>query len=380
MSGQNGASLADINAAARNSILGTGVDMWLPIYTNTLVGNPAGQVINIPARNVGLIKRFLVYITGTFAQGAAETQTKTSFGPANVLSNVTFTDLANQQRVNTGGHHLHYLATVRRQAAFGAAFTNDSPTSLGANFSVISAPSTVTTAQNFSMFYEVPISYGDYDLRGAIYANVVNATMNLQLTVNPNFSVGNAADATFAVYKSSTAQVGTLSNFKITVYQNFIDQLPMTKNGPILPPVDIATAYLINQTSASGLVTGQDNPIPYANFRNFMSTFVVYDNNGTLNAGTDINYLALQSANFTNIFKLDPFTLSMLTRQIINDDTPAGTYYIDSRRRPISTVQYGNMALILNPSLVNAGANFVVGYESLALLNQVTQAGSLYGT
>lgn len=372
------------NLAARNAILQQGVDMVIPIYTQTLTGTLPGQVVNIPIRNVGLIKRFFVEIKASFAQGAAETQTLTPQGLSNFLSNVTFTDLSNQTRINTSGWHLHYLATARRQAAFGAAFTNDSPTGIGSNFSIIKAPATVTTVQPLSMFYEVPLAYGDFDLRGAIYANVVNATMNLQLTINPNFSVGSTADKSISCYQSSTGQVGVLSALTITVYQNFLDQLPMVAGqGAVLPLYDLANAYLINQTSVSGIVSAQDNPLPFANFRNFLSTILVYDNQtggGALNAGTDINYFSLQSANYTNIFKLDPYAAKLLERTIINDDLPAGHYYFDFRRRPISTVQYGNMQLIFNPSSVQTGAAVFVGYEALALINQVTQAGSLYGT
>lgn len=371
------------NMLARKALIDSAVDMWLPINTQTLTGTLAGQVVNIPVRNVGLIKRFLIYITGSFAQGAAETQTRTKFGAANVLSNVTFTDLSNQQRINTAGWHLHYLATARRQQAFGSAFTNDSPTSLGSNLNVVTMPATVTTVQNWSMYYEIPLAYNDNDLKGAIYANVVNATMNLQFTINPNFSVASTTDPTLAVYQSSTAQIGVLSNIKVTVYQNFLDQIPMVPGkGPVLPLYDLATAYLLNTTSASGLVNTQDNPVPYANFRNFMSTFLIFDQNLAAgnNAGTDINYFALQSANYTNIFKLDPFTVSLLSREEIADDFPPGLYYFSHRRKAISTIQYGNMQLITNPSTVSAGAAFLVGYEALALINQVTQAGSLYGT
>jgi hypothetical protein len=209
--------------------------------------------------------------------------------------------------------------------------------------------------------------------------------MNLQFTINPNFSVANTADKTLAVYQSSTAQVGVLSAMTVTVYQNFLDQLPIDPNSGavILPRGDLQYAYLLNQTSMSGLVVSQDNGIPYANFRNFLSTMVVYDNQsggGNLNAGTDINYFSLQAANYTNIFKMDPYMLKLIERTILNDDLPAGAYYIDHRRRPIITSQFGNMQLIINPSTVNAGAAFLVGFESLALINQVTQAGSLPST
>lgn len=376
----------DMNNYARNLVLAKAIDMWQIIDSRTLVGTIPGQVVNIPVRNVGLIKRFVVEITGTFAQGAAETQTKTAFGPANVLSQVVFTDLSNQTRINTTGWHLHFLATARRQAAFGAAYTNDSPVGIGSNYPVISLPSPITTAQNFRMFYEIPISYGDFDLRGAVYAAVVSSTMNLQLTINPNFSVASTADPTLAVFLSSTAQVGVLSNVVVKTYQNYLDQIPMAKSGPVLPLLDLSTAYLLNNTVVSGLVANQDNGIPYANFRDFLSTFAIYDNFGSSNAiGTDINTWSIQSANYTNIIQLDPFMSSLLTREIINDDFPAtvakSVYYFDHRRKPISTLQYGNMQLVANLAQVQASTSAIlIGYEALAIINQVTQAGSLYNT
>lgn len=371
---------AQSNAAARRAILSTAIDMWLPIAQNTLAGTLAGQVVNIPLRNVGLVKRLVVKLTGSFAQGAAETQTLTKLGICNAISNFTLTDLQNQTRINTAGWHLHYLATARRQQAFGAAFVNDSPTSIGSNFTVIKAPSSVTTVQAWSVYYEVPLAYGDFDLRGSIYAAVVNATWNLQFTINPNFSVASGTDATLACYQSSTAQIGVLSNITYQVYQNFLDQLPLSKNGPVLPLQDIATAYQLVTTSVSAIVPASDNTIPYANFRNFMSTFCIYDNNGNLNNGSDINYWSLQSANYTNIFKLDPQTVKLLEREILADDMPLGMYYFDHRRRPISTTQFGNMQLIVNPITAPAGTVVYVGFEALAIINQLTGAGSLFAS
>jgi hypothetical protein len=375
---------AQANMMARNIVLDRSIDMWQSIFTTTLTGPVPGQVINVPIRNVGLIKRFVVEISGTIAQSAAETLNRTAFGAANILSSIIFTDLSNQTRINTTGWHMHLLATVRRQMAFGAAFTNDSPTGYGSNFAVSVMPAAVTTAQNFRFFYEIPISYGDFDLRGAIYANVVNATMNLQLTINPNFVAATGTNPTSSVYLSTTAAQGTITNFQINVYQNYLDQLPVAKNGPILPIQDLSTAYLLNNTVATGISVGQDFTIPYANFRNFMSTFVIYDNFGSAAPiGSEINYWSIQSANYTNIIKIDPFIASLMTREIINDDVPAAlartSYYFDHRRKPINTVQYGNMQLIANPAQVQtATSQMLVGFEALALINMITQAGSLY--
>lgn len=367
------------NMQARQAILATALDMFQQTAQITLVGNPVGQVVPIPLRNVGLLKRIIVKVTGTFAQSAAETQRLTKLGLMNVLSNILLTDLSNQQRINTTGWHLCSIASAKRQGIYGAAYLTDTPFGFGSNVKVINAPAAIQAAQSFTMFYEVPISYSDTDLRGAIFANLVNSTFNLQVTVNPNFSVGNAADATLAVYQSSTAgDLGTLSNVTITIFQNYLDQLPQTKNGPLLPNLDISTAYDIKNTAVSALTVSQDNPINYANFRDFMSTCVIYDNIG-LNPATDINYFALQSANYTNIFKMDAITQCLRTRNIVGDDFPPGFYYFSHRDRPIRTSQFGNMQLIVNPSNVaGAASQLLVGFEALEIINQVNQAGSLY--
>lgn len=374
-----------LNMQARQAVLARGVNMTQSIASQTLQGNPRGQVLNFPLRNVGLIKRLIVKVTGTIVQAAAETLTRTTFSGSNIFSNIILTDLANQTRINTTGWHLHILATAKRQAAYGAAFTSDSPVGIGSNFGVNTIPSPVTTVQTFRWFYEIPLSYSDTDLRGAIWANVVNATMNLQLTVNPNFVVASTANPTTAVYISNGTDLGTVT-MAVEVYQNYLDQIPMTAQGPILPLQDLSTVYLLNNTVVSGLVTGTDVAIPYANFRDFMSTVFIYDNFGSAQAvGTEINYWALQSANYTNIWKIDPFMAALQTRNLIGDDFPAQlartTYFFNTRDKPISTVQYGNMQIVANFAQVQASTSqLLVGYEALAIQNQITQAGSLYNT
>ena len=371
------------NLAARQMIVANAVDLIQQIYTTTITTYTAGQstVVNVPVRNVGLIKRFWIEIVAAVVQGGAETQTKSTFGGANCLSQVVLTDLNNQVRVSTTGWHLHFLATVRRQLAFGAAFTNSDPSGIGQNWGLMTTPSPVTTVQTLKWFYEVPVSYSDTDLSGAIWANVLNATMNLQLVINPNFFVASGADATQAVYQSSSAQLGKINSIAITVYQNSLDQLPVNPQtgSVILPPLDLEYVYLLNNTNATGLAAGADQALPYANWRNFLSTFVIYDNAGVLNLGTDTNYIALQSANFTNLFKMDPFMLSLYTRTLINDDFAPGVYYVGTRNKPINTLQYGNMQLLFNPSAVtNSTSQLLIGYESLALQGVMNQAGSIF--
>jgi hypothetical protein len=60
-------------------------------------------------------------------------------------------------------------------------------------------------------------------------------------------------------------------------------------------------------------------------------------------------------------------------------DPPLGCYYFDHRRRPLDTVTYGNLELVINPSTVNANANCVLGYEAFQQISNLSMAGSLPG-
>lgn len=371
------------NMMARNACIRQGVNMWQQIYTETVSANVPGTFRNIPLRQVGLAKRLLIRVSAT-VQANGQTLTRAPFGPSQIFSNVQVADLSNQTRINTPGWHLHGVASAKRRKVFAAAYTSDTPTGYGSNFGqVCAAPASITTnpvANNVFMDFEIPLAYTDHDLRGALYLNVTNATAYLQYTVNPNWFVSNTGDPTLAVYQSSSGTAGIVSSLTITVYQNYLDQLPLSSQGPVLPLLDLSTAYLMNTTPVTATVINQDIPIAYANFRDFLSTFLIFDNGGVLNPGTDINYIAIQSANFTNILKYDPYVATLLAREIFMDDPPAGVYYTDHRQKPISTIQYGNMQMVV--SLLSAAANgqFIMGFEQMALINQITQAGSLYGT
>lgn len=381
-------NIAAINMAARNAILSRALEMKQLIFSQT-IATPGvnNNVITIPPRNVGLIKGFWVELSGTMTESAAHDITPTELNVANFLSNITFYDLNNNLRINTPGWHMHLLNSAKKRRPFCSAFTTDNPCGFGSNMganSWIRNPGTLNSGATASgvvrMLYWIPLAYSDRDLRGAIYANVVNATLQLTLTINPAPFVSTASDNKFAMYTTSAAGVGTLTNVTVNVYQVYYDQLPQVQGkGPFLPILDLSTIYELKTTALTGLSQNQDFPIPYSNFREFISTIFMFDNGTTtaLAAGTDINYVALQSANFTNLFKVDPYLLSMETREEVQDDFPIGTYYISHRKRPLSTVQYGNMELIINPSSVNTGSQVLTAYEDFAMVNSVTGAGSL---
>lgn len=373
------------NMRAREYLVASAVHMSQPLPPQSVAAaNVRGAVLNFTAKNVGVIKRFVIEVSGAIVQAAAETLTRTAFGAANIFSNITLTDLNNVQRINTTGWHMYMLATARRQRAYGAAFTNDSPVLQASNIGVAVMPTPVTTTQNFRFFFEVPVTYSDVDMRGGIYASTTGANVTLQLTVNPNFVVASTGNPTTAVYISSSTDLGTINNFTVVVYQEYLDQIPIDprNNQPVLPLLDFGVAYMMMNTVLTGLSANQENSIAYSNWRNFLSTMAIYDNFGTGSAvATDISYWAIQVANATNLIRWDPYKTALETRNLIGDDFPAqqarALYYFDHRVRPINTDQFGNTLLVINPAQVQASTSQVlIGFEMLAEQNRVMNATS----
>lgn len=383
------------NALARSVILRGGtylngvsyppaVDMWSQLNSPVPNNVGPGSVITFYVRNVGLVKRLVLTMKATVTAGATSTQTLTKLGLGNLISNITFSDLGNNQRINTAGWHLTVVSSAKRRRVFAAANTTDTPLGYGNNNNrVMFAPASLSAnaSSEIDFALEIPFVKNDQDLRGAIFADVTQATMQVQVTLNPNMFVASTADPTLAVYQSAGSDLATLSAFSWQVNQNYLDGLPRDpKTGvPILPALDIGTAYLLNN-SASGLpVASQDNAASFINARSYESLAMIFDNNGTLNVnGSDINYFSLQSANFTQILRTDGKMQSLMERSILGDDFPAGMHYFDFRHRPIDTDQYGNMQFVVNPSSVGgSGAVILYGWEAYGVIGQVNQGGSL---
>lgn len=368
------------NDAARKVVLQSAYPMLQQIYSGNV--NPANQtVLNIAPQNVGLIKGFFVEIVATFNVAATTALALSPFGPANVVQNVLFQDLQNYQRINTTGWHIAFLNAARQGRPFMSSTASDSPIGFGSNWGVVTAPATPaggSTGNTLRMIYWVPLSYAHHDLTGSIYAGVVNATMNLQLTLatSAQFAVA-AGDPLNAVYTNNTA---TVTNYAVNVYQSYLDQLPVANGAPVLPAIDLSTIYELKNTNFAGITVSNDFPMGYSNFRHFMSTFAVFDNGSSwpsITPGSDVNYWSFRTANYTDTRKADPFIWKGMERQRILTDFPKGVYYFDTREKPVYTQQTGNVNLILNASTVNSGAFVVAAYEMLANTNNLQNAGSL---
>jgi hypothetical protein len=381
-------NIADVDAQITNLILQVGEDMTQPIASGTFTPNGSNNIVNVPMRQVGLTRGFIVKVTAAFNNPDTTVNAAlTNFGAANIISNFTVTDLDNYQRINTTGWHMNMLNTAKEGWPFGAALlatATDTPVKYGNNYNVMSAPSSIAhgTTGTVTMYYWVPLAYGKRDLRGALYTGVVNATAFLQFTVN-TAPVSTTGDATLAVFSQPAAAAPTVyTSVTYQVYQNYLDQIPrynsgQNKGAPILPPIAMSTQYRLVNTSLSAISANQQFPIPFTNFQSFLSTSVIYDQAGSLNAGTDVTWWYLSAANTLQFFQLDPFTQSLRSRIKIKTDFPAGSYMFDFRDNPINTNQAGNMQLMLQPSSAVAGSQVLVGWESFAQVNSVLGAQSL---
>src|SRR6185312_5663173 len=102
------------NNAARQAVLGQALNMWQPIYSQVTPTPAAGAVFNIPVRQVGFTKRFLVKATLQFTTGATGVYDASPIGTPNLWSQIVVNDLSNYTRINTTGWHLWMLACRKK--------------------------------------------------------------------------------------------------------------------------------------------------------------------------------------------------------------------------------------------------------------------------
>jgi hypothetical protein len=377
------------NAIARTLVNQRGLRMVQGIFNSTVT--PANNpVLTIQPRYAGLIMGFWVKVTATIhnSTGGAVAITPTQFGAANLVSSFQLTDLNNLIRIQTTGWHVNFLNSMKGRWPYAMALLNtaldgiDVTGAYGSNWPVIVQPASIADAADgtVTMWYYIPLAYSDGDYRGAIFAQVVNATMQLQITLNTSPVGAGTVDTTSKVY-AAAGGAGSMSSATVVVYQDYIDQLPQGPQGYILPMLDLSTIYELKNTTFTSIVANNDFPMQYPNFRDFLSTIAIYNHDPSAGsgraAGSDINYWALQAANLTNIFKMEPSLVALRTRALLHTDLPTGAYYFGFRAKPIATTQYGNMQLVLNASSAATGAYVLIGWEDFGLQNVITQAGSL---
>jgi hypothetical protein len=384
---------------ATQAILASAVDR-IQLVAAEQVFPASNPVLIIQPINVGLIKRYTIVVQGTITNSGTTTITLTDFGLANLFGQggVQYADLNNYLRVNTSGQHLTLLAGAKRRRAYGSTVQDNTvgvsvSTYLSkmlnvppASWGVFQAPQNIApgTSGTFRAVFELPLAYTDDDLRGSVWANVLNAVQQITLTFNQQPVTADPGDNGFAVYHGTAGTAGSITAANVTVYQEYLDQLPKTTGQKgvttILPALSLSTVYELKSTIFSSITANQEFYIAYANQRSFISTFAVFNNNGTATGrtpGTDTNYWALLAANASYIWKLDPLTVTQKSRDHMTNDNPYGTYYFPTRRKNIATLQFGNLQLTLNANTTTAAGYVNVMWEAFALQNTLQSGASL---
>lgn len=376
------------NAAISAMLRRRSINRMIPLAAVALSAPQAAGTtpVNIQPQPVGLLKRFIIEITGTANNtDGVNAANLSDLGLANLIASIVFNDTQSFTRIQTSGWHLDFLFRAKHRTGAVRSLLSTAVIdsgNYGNNFGVVVAPTGFAhnTSQNFRMVFELPICYSDDDLRGAVYLGTLNAPaqLQIQLTTVPFAAAG--VDSTLSCWKGAA---GNLSNVTIQVYQEFLDQIPRDKGGaPILPELDLSTVYeLKNTNNQAAYQVNQANPFSFGNLRKFMSCFYVYNDNPAADAGrvggTDITQWALQSANFTNFWQKFPLQVAREARVLTYEDLPPGCYYFSFRKAPINTFTYGNMQLLLTPSVAAANAYGLVGLEDFSTIRALQRANSL---
>lgn len=391
---QTPAQAIQANMAIRQNILANAIPVFQNVRSGSLTytaGSPTQWTVL--ASNVGLIRRFWLELSGTINAASTKTCTPSLFGLSNLLSNVQFIDQNNRLRINTTGPHLHLAASQKRRRPFGAGiYTNGTtagytdPTGMGANFPIQESTGVVTgtTAKNFTFMYEIPVVNSNADLTGAIYANQTTSNNQLQFTINPSFFAPTGTDAFNAGYllNDTVANAApTITNLKWTLYQDFLDQLPVDSTGfAQLPPIDISYALVYQMINPGSVVAAQDNLYALPPFNIYQDLMLFWDNYSFATAvGADVNYIKVQISNTYILLQQDPLANAIRTRNLIGADFPAAAaatntsgavYDLDFRHKPLSVNQLSSTNIVFNPSTVQSGGNLQIGQEYIWYANQ----------
>src|SRR3954454_867857 len=106
------------NALARQVIMAQAIEMQTQLASVSLSStiNNAGQVLNVTPRNVGLLKGFFVEFSAQIKNtNASAAITPTILCPLNLFTNVQFTDLQNNVRINCPAYQIGLLDTIKQK-------------------------------------------------------------------------------------------------------------------------------------------------------------------------------------------------------------------------------------------------------------------------
>jgi hypothetical protein len=372
------------DAQAQQAILSQGVPSSQRIFSSSGINPATTPNVQIDIKKVGVITGFLVRVSGTVTAAAGAALTLTALGAYNILDRVKLTDFSNQTRINVKGRNLAVLNAKRHGRWLGMA-SNSYYNANGAQFpessvwDLVDGQATIAGAGTGTVtaWYFVPCAYDDNDLRGALFGQVSGVSASIELDFNSNIA---GTDTVNGAYTSAGA-AGALSNVSVDVWQYFINNLPMQNGQYVYANLAFQSLYEIkDQTLGQQLSAGSETLFDLSNARQYSSIGLVYNNNNTLNVGTDVSKIRVVAQSVTTIKEWTPASLQLEARmQMHGCDSPAGHYFLSFRRRPISVAVYGNTQIGFTPSAVTAGATLEALTETMTPAANLSLAGPLAG-
>lgn len=327
-------------------------------------GAAVGGTTRIKLFNVGIGTRLRLRHAVAIDTGAGAA-TASPQAPFNIVQKYRLTDYDGTDRVNVPGFLLWLINCLRTQTLWGYHnFAGGAPVLTDPLVPVAAA----TANQNFSCWNEIPLAYDpETDLRGAILMQTALGEMYLNIDWTSSLFTAANADA---VYNGGTASVAinAASSLQAQVWQDFL--LPQAVGGQTpLPQLDLLTVYELNSfKSTDNIGVGIEKSIFYPNVRQVYAMYLMYINNGVMNALTDISQFRL-IANGNNVL-YDATLLNQLMEQRLSmfadGDTRNASFFFNHRKKPIETAVYGNVAMGVTPAAYTAGnTRFDVAFESM---------------
>src|SRR5579864_8486629 len=139
------ANAAAQNAAIRSMLIKRSIDRMIPLPSVALsAAQAAGTApVNFQPQAVGLLKKFIIEITGTMNNtDGSHTANLSDIGLANLISQIVFNDTQSYTRIQTSGWHLDMLFRAKHRWGAGRSILStgliDSGV-FGNNFGVIVA-------------------------------------------------------------------------------------------------------------------------------------------------------------------------------------------------------------------------------------------------
>ena len=356
-------------------------------FTNVALGN---NVFTVNPLQIGFVRRFIVEVTATIENtDASHAAAVVGFGADNIVQNITFNDFTGNPRHNASGRSFSMVQAAKYKHIPGAAYTTDSVSGYGANIASNVAPSIPDNSSSITLrrFFEVPIMVDiGKNMTGGLWLGTNNQSTTLSITLNPNPIGLPTADPLNLVYRLATSgtTIATtpITACTVTVYQDYWNNVPSDpKTGqPILPVQDISNAYMITETnSGMTFAANQQSSWNFPTFSKMLGTYLIYDNNGALNSGTDITTISLVLSNYAIVKQYDPFMLDQLTRAVMGSSYPPGTYALITRQHPLDINQYPALQLQVTPSSATSAVGMITT-ELVRPVQYMAAAAGMGGT